>query len=160
MDSSLLQTQQCRKGFFRGVIPSAASPGAAEAPHFVQESTLSQTCSQLAEFVSSEVEGADPTAPESGREAKPPGSWPWQSHAEPQNDPGNISRICCTRQPRTTELHDARLCSMIHYPDLLNNSACGINGICHHNTSRMEPGSLRRSFLQRWQRLSCPPKLV
>lgn len=49
---------------------------------------------------------------------------------------------------------------MIHYSDPLNNSACGINGICHHNTSRMEPGSLRRSCFQRQQCLSHPTKLV
>lgn len=61
---------------------------------------------------------------------------------------------------RTTELHNARLCSMIHYSELLNNLARRINGICHWNTFHMEPGSLRNSSLQRQQCISSSTKLV
>lgn len=41
------------------------------------------------------------------------------------------------------ELHNARLCSVIHYSELLNNSVCRNNGICHWNTFHMEAGSLQ-----------------
>lgn len=60
--------------------------------------------------------------------------------------PGNAGRDCCTR---ATEVHCARLCSVIHYSELLNNSACGIDGICHRDTSHMAPSSLRMGALQR-----------
>lgn len=56
--------------------------------------------------------------------------------------PRSTGRDCCTR---AADVHRARLCSVIHYSELLNNSAGRIDGICHRDTSHMAASSLRTS---------------
>lgn len=89
------------------------------------------------------------------------GSQLWQSHPLSCSAPTQGSGwVHCTRQPRATELPNARLCSMIHYSELLNNSAGRINGICHRNTFHMEASSLSSISLQRQQLISPHSKLM
>jgi len=121
------------KGLFQGGDPLCCSPGRCRSSVFCREE---QT--ELLSWLSPEF-----YLQQGGRccscnhKKQPERQFPRitalaKSHSKLQcSHPGNAGWVCCTRQLRTTELRNARLCSMIHYSELLNNSACRINGICH-----------------------------
>lgn len=138
------------------MIPFAAPLGDVAALHFVERSRLGQSW-----VMCHEVESTGHATTRNGQKDSSPGSQLWQSHTLSCSAPtqGTLARFAAPGS-RGPELRNARLCSMIHYSELLNNSAYRINGICHWNTFHMEPGSLRSSSLQRQQHISPSAKLV
>lgn len=129
-----------RESAFPGVWSLCCSPGRCCSSVFCGEEQIEPAL--LCAFLC-KVEGAARATTRNGPRASCRGSRLWQSHKAAVLPPRNAGWVCCARQPRTKRLHNARLCSVIHYSELLNNSVCRNNGICHWNTFHMEAGSLQ-----------------